>query len=333
LKRIDLLIRPIRRLWVILRKRGNGEFPDSFNANGGESLQHASRQFPFQRVFLLSGVGVAVFSYGFINGFPHREMARFFLRQASESGGVGLHAQKAFFSLPASLDYSGLAVVTPSPEGPLKWNIDSASGRLELASLVRRPRFNFQIKAYGGEFQGLLHHLSKTRNHLKGATVHPLDLGKTGPVLHQDISGSMNLKTDYTWKTGNETAGHGIVSTRIANLVLKSLNINGFPLPPVSFDNVRSRVFLSGGRGRVEKLLATGPLADIDGSGTFLLAQPYPNTVLHLKLLVHLKGALGALPLPNMSEGRGGDNKVLTLTLDGPVSNLNIAMNGIPLPH
>lgn len=306
---------------------------DSQSSSENSPSRGRSRRFPFRRFFLLSSIAGVVFIIGLLNEFPHKEIARFFLREVSESGGVGLYARNARFDLPASLGYSGISLVTTSPDGPLNWTIDRASAHLELASLAsRKPRFNFQVKAYGGEFEGLLRHLSKTRNHLRGATVLPVDLKKTRPLLHQDISGSMNFNTDYTWQTGKETAGHGIVSTTIGHLVLKSLNISGFPLPPVSFDKVRSRVFLSGGRGRVEKLRATGPLADIDGSGTFLLAQPYPNTILHLKLLVHLKGALGSLPIPNLS-GTAGPDKVVTLTLEGPVSNLNIAMNGIQIPH
>jgi type II secretion system protein N len=336
-KRLPLIVRKLTSLLpektgkkIPPAQSGPEESPSSF----APSLStEQARRFPVRRVLLLSSVAGAVFIIGLLNGFPHKEIARFFLRELSDSGGVGLHARNARFDLPASLGYSDLSLVTPSPYGPLNWTIDRASAHLELASLAsRKPRFNFQVKAYGGEFEGLLRHLSKTRNHLRGATVLPVDLEKTRPLLHQDISGSMNFNTDYTWQTGKETAGHGIVSTTIGHLVLKSLNISGFPLPPVSFDKVRSRVFLSGGRGRVEKLRATGPLADIDGSGTFLLVQPYPNTILHLKLLVHLKGALGSLPLPNLS-GTGGPDKVVTLTLEGPVSNLNIAMNGIPIPH
>lgn len=319
-------------------RNGGGFLDRSFRTEGSRppGLKEEAgplRRAKARRILLLAGIGLAVFLGGLWNGFPHREMARHFLREISETAGVGLFARQARFDLPARITYSGLAIVTPSQEGPLSWSVDRASGHLVLASLVsRKPRFNFRIDAYGGEFRGLLRHLSRRRNHLKGSTVRPLDLGKTRPVLHQDIAGTMNVKTDYTWKTGNETTGHGIVSADIGHLVLKSLTMNGFPIPPVTFDSVRSRVFLSNGRGRVEKLVASGPLADINGTGTFLLSAPYANTILHLTLLVHLKGPLGAIPLLNMAEG-GKGNKVMTLTLDGPVSNLNIAMNGLPIPH
>ncbi len=284
-----------------------------------------------KRVLFLGTVGGAVFFAGLWQGFPHRQTARFLLQQISDSNGIGVEAGKARFDFPARLEYGNLNLVAPSPEGPVSLQIDRASARLELSSLVqRKPRFNFRLRAYGGEFDGLLRHLPERRNHLRGSTVRPLDLGLTRPLLHQDLSGSMTLKTDYTWQSGAEMAGHGVFSASIANLVLKSLNVGGFPLPPVTFDAVRSRIFLSGGRGRLEQLMATGPLADVTGNGTFLMAQPPPNTILHLRLNVRLKGPLGNLPLPGLS---GASGRPVTLTLDGPVSNLNIAMNGIPIPH
>lgn len=315
----------VRRLLDKVRRR-NTSHPDPVSAGTPSRMTS-------WRVLFLALLGTSVFFYGLLRDFPDQDMARYFLRELSENNGIGLLAKDARFLPPASLSYAGIALVTPTPAGPLSWSIDRASAHLELASLIgRKPRVNFQVDAYGGRFQGRLRHLSKTRNHLNGKTVRPVDLGKTRPLFHQDIAGSMNLKTDFTWQTGSEALGHGIVSTDIVHLVLRSLSINGFPLPPVTFDTVHSQVFLSGGRGRVERLQATGPLADIDGSGTFLISTPYPNTVLHLKLLVHLKGPLNILPLPGMT-GDGGADKVMTLTLDGPVSNLNIAMNGIPLPH
>ncbi len=287
---------------------------------------------PPKRILFLVALGTFVFIASLLTGFPHHETARFVLREISQSGGVGLEARQARFDFPARLEYSNLSLLSATPEGPVKVRIDRATGHLELASLAgSKPRFNFRLRAYGGEFDGLLRHLPQHRNHLRGATTRPLDLGLTQPLFHQNLSGSMTLKTDYTWQSGAETAGHGVLSADIVHLVLKSLNISGFPLPPVSFDSVRSRIFLSGGRGRLEQLLATGPLADVTGEGTFLLAQPYPNTILHLRLLVRLKGTLGSIPIPGLSAGPSG--KPLTVTLDGPASNLNIAMNGLPIPH
>lgn len=283
------------------------------------------------RILFLGAVGGAVFLYTLLQGFPHRQTARFLLREVSKTGGVAIEAREARFDFPAGFEYGDLDLTAPTPDGPASLRIEKASAHLELSSLLKRkPRFNFRLRAYGGEFDGLLRHLPKRRNHLRGSTTKPLDLGLTRPLLHQDLSGAMSLKTDYTWQSGAEMAGHGIFSAKIANLVLRSLNIGGFPLPPVSFDAVRSRVFLSGGRGRLEQLMATGPLADVTGEGTFILAQPTPNSILHLKLLVRLKGPLGSLPLPGLSGQKG---KPVTVTLDGPASNLNIAMNGIPIPH
>lgn len=283
------------------------------------------------RILFLAAVGGSVFLASLWQGFPHRQTARYLLRQVSDTGGVAIEAREARFDFPAGITYGDLDLTAPTPEGPASVRIDRASAHLELSSLLKRkPRFNFRLRAYGGEFDGLLRHLPKRRNHLRGSTTKPLNLGLTRPLLHQDLSGAMSLKTDYTWQSGAEMTGHGIFQATIANLVLKSLNIGGFPLPPISFDAVKSRVFLSGGRGRLEQLMATGPLADVTGGGTFILAQPTPNSILHLKLLVRLKGPLGSLPLPGLS-GQGG--RPVTVTLDGPASNLNIAMNGIPIPH
>ena len=212
------------------------------------------------RILFLAAVGGSVFLASLWQGFPHRQTARYLLRQVSDTGGVAIEAREARFDFPAGITYGDLDLTAPTPEGPASVRIDRASAHLELSSLLKRkPRFNFRLRAYGGEFDGLLRHLPKRRNHLRGSTTKPLDLGLTRPLLHQDLSGAMSLQTDYTWQSGAEMAGHGIFQATIANLVLKSLSIGGFPLPPVTFDAVKSRVFLSGGRGRLEQLMATGP--------------------------------------------------------------------------
>ncbi len=285
-----------------------------------------------RRTLLLGATGAVVFVAGLAQGFPHRELAQYVLGQASGQGGVLLTAGSARFDLPAQLSYRDLVLVAPTPAGPATVTVDHAEGVLVLSSLAtRKPRVNFKLRAYGGLFEGHLRRLPHEENHLKGATVTPVNLSLTEPVLHQKIGGTLTLNTDYTWHVGQETRGHGVFEAMVRHLVLSSLSVEGFPLPPVAFDAVRSRVFISRGRGRVEKLQAVGPLADINGGGTFTLATPYQNSILHLRLDIRLKGALASIPLPGVS-GQS-PTRLVTLTLDGPAQNLNIAMNGLPIPH
>ncbi|MGC8529988.1 MAG: type II secretion system protein GspN [Leptospirillia bacterium] len=285
-----------------------------------------------RRSLLLGTIGAVVFAGGLAQGFPHRELARYLLGEASRKQGVALSAGSARFDLPARLSYRDLVLVAPTPAGPATVTVDRAYGSLLLSSLTSgKPRINFRLRAYGGLFEGHLRRLPHAENHLKGATVTPVDLRLTEPVLHQKIGGTLTLNTDYTWQAGQETKGHGVFVAMVQHLVLSSLSVGGFPLPPVAFDAVRSRVFVSGGRGRVERLQAVGPLADINGGGTFTLATPYQNSLLHLRLNIRLKGALASIPLPGVS-GQSPVRQVI-LTLDGPAQNLNIAMNGLPIPH
>ena len=292
----------------------------------------ASRTRVGRRALRLGTIGAVVFAGGLAQGFPHRELARFLLGEASRQGGVAITAGSARFDLPARISYQDLVLVAPTPAGPATVTVDRATGSLLLSSLTSgKPRVNFRLRAYGGLFEGHLRRLPHEENHLKGATVTPVDLRLTEPVLHQKIGGTLTLHTDYTWQAGQETQGHGVFVAMVQHLVLSSLKVGGFPLPPVAFDAVRSRVFVSGGRGRVERLQAVGPLADINGGGTFTLATPYQNSLLHLRLNIRLKGPLASIPLPGVS-GQSPVRQV-TLTLDGPAQNLNIAMNGIPIPH
>lgn len=154
-KKSEKLSQSLRRLAKIFPVDPGSFFGRSRQEKGlaapdpSSSLSSPTR-FPVRRFLLLAAIGGGVFLVGILNGFPHREMARYYLRELSETGGVGLNARMARFDLPGSLGYSDLSLVTPSPEGPLKWTIDDASGHLEVASLVsRKPRFNFKIHAYG----------------------------------------------------------------------------------------------------------------------------------------------------------------------------------------
>ncbi|MGC8500681.1 MAG: type II secretion system protein GspN [Leptospirillia bacterium] len=292
----------------------------------------SSKNISRTHLLLLGSFAFVAFFFGLFQGFPHQELARYFLGLAGQQGGVGLSAASGRFDLPARLSYRNLVLVAETPTGPASLSVDQAEGALVLSSLAtRNPRMNFRVRAYGGLFEGHLRRLAHSENHLKGATVTPVDLRLTEAVLHQKIGGTLALDTDYTWRSGAEIDGHGVVRAVIRHLLLSSLAVGGFPLPPVAFDAVRSQVFVSGGRGRLERLSATGPLADINGDGTFILATPYQNTVLHLRLNIHLKGALASIPFPGATGS--GPSRLLILTLDGPAQNLTIAMNGIPIPH
>lgn len=328
---IDRLSGPLRSPLARLLRRGRKE--ESSPPLPPENLRPSSpKRISRPQILLLASVAVGSFIFGLFQGFPHRELARYILGQAGQQGGVGLSAASGRFDLPATLTYRNLVLVAETPAGPTSLSVDRAEGTLVLSSLATRsPRMNFRVRAYGGLFEGHLRRLAHAENHLKGATVTPVDLRLTQKVLHQKIGGTLALDTDYTWRSGAEIDGHGVIRAVIRHLVLSSLAVGGFPLPPVTFDAVRSQVFVSGGRGRLERLSATGPLADINGGGTFTLATPYQNTVLHVRLDIRLKGTLASIPFPGVPGS--GPSRLLVLTLDGPAQNLTIAMNGIPIPH
>lgn len=276
----------------------------------------------------LAAWGVFVFMAFFILNFPGSLLAEHVLEAASQATGVGISAQNSDFSPPARLSYEGLHLVTPSPEGPLDWEIPRATGAASLISLATgKPRFNFDVKAYGGEFRGRLQQARHgTWNHLKGKTIRPIDLLMAKKLIRQNLSGLLNLETDYTWTKGSEQRGHGMLALRIRDLVIHDLNINGFPLPDLIFQKVRGRVFLHDGQGRLETLTADGPLAHVTGTGTIMLNVPYNRSVIDLDLHARLRGQLKSLPLPSVESN---PDHTLHIHLQGPLSTPTVALNGL----
>lgn len=278
----------------------------------------------------LAAWGAFVFLAFFIHNFPDSLLAEHVLEIASQSTGVGISAQNADFTPPARLSYEGLHLVTPSTAGPLDWEIPSATGAASLISLATgKPRVNFDVKAYGGEFRGRLQQARHgTWNHLKGKTVRPIDLLMAKKLIRQNLSGLLNLETDYTWTKGSEQRGHGMLALRIRDLVIHDLNINGFPLPDLTFQKVRGRVFLHDGQGRLETLTADGPLAHVTGTGTILLNVPYTQSVINLDLHARLRGQLKSLPLPSIETN---PDHTLHIHLQGPLSTPTVALNGLTI--
>ncbi|MHB1605249.1 MAG: type II secretion system protein GspN [Leptospirales bacterium] len=281
---------------------------------------------------LLSIWGVAIFSWFFLHEFPRHELAEHLLEVVSENTGLGTSADSARFDWPARISYDGLHLVSPSFQGPIAWEIPRFSGSLNLISLVSgKPRYNFDVKAYGGEFRGrLLQARHGKWNHLRGKTIHPINLLETKKLLRQNLSGRMNLETDYTWIRGSEQKGHGILNLAIENLVLHSLNINGIPLPNVVFETVNGRLFLHDGQGKIESLVAEGPLAHVTGTGTILLRIPYQQSLINMDLHARLRGQLKAIPLPSLETRKDG---TLHIHLQGPLSAPSVALNGLVLPR
>jgi type II secretion system protein N len=167
-------------------------------------------------------------------------------------------------------------------------------------------------------------------SHLKGLTIHPIDLSTTKKLTHQNLSGLMNLQTDYTWKTGLENKGHGTLSLSIAKLVVRSLNLNGFPLPPISFTHVNGTARMKNGLGHIETLNADGPLAHLTGKGDFSLSNPYQRSIVNLDFDISLRGELAKIPLPSIT---GKNGAAIHLHLSGPLSAPQVTLNGIALPR
>ena len=283
-------------------------------------------------VFLLVAWGVAMFGFFFVRSFPGNELAKEVLSGFSSQTGLGVSADSGTFRWPAKLDYEGLHLVSSSPMGPVVWDIPRFSGGVNLASYVKgKPRYNFDIKAYGGEFRGRLQQARKGKwNHLRGKTIHPINLLTARKLIRQDLSGSMDLETDYTWTQGREQLGHGILGLTIRNLVVRSLKMNGIPLPDLAFTSVRGRLFLHDGTGHIESLKADGPLATITGSGTILLRFPYPASLINMDLRARLKGQLKAIPLPSLEAEKDG---TVHIHLQGVLASPTVALNGLMLPH
>lgn len=305
-----------------------GFSPDFSSGKTGSDI----RRFRKLPLLFLVFWGAGMFLWFAGRNFPGQELAREILSGLSSETGLGVSADTGRFRLPATLTYEGLHLVSPAPGGPVAWEIPRFTGRMDLASLVKgKPRYNFDVKAYGGEFRGRLRQARKGQwNHLRGKTIHPIDLVSTRKLIRQDLSGTMDLETDYTWTKGNEQLGHGILGLSIKNLVVRSLKLNGIPLPDLVFTSVKGRFFLHDGQGRIESLTADGPLASITGSGTVLLRVPYPTSQINMDLHARLKGQLKAIPLPSLEDRKDG---TLHIHLQGVLASPAVALNGLLLPH
>ena len=283
-------------------------------------------------LLLLVSWGAVMFGFFFVRSFPGNELAKEILAGISHQTGLGISADAGTFRWPANLDYEGLHLVSASPMGPVVWEIPKFEGGMNLASYVKgKPRYNFDVKAYGGEFRGRLQQARKGKwNHLRGKTIHPINLLTARKLIRQDLSGSLDLETDYTWTKGHEQLGHGILGLTIRNLVVRSLKMNGIPLPDLAFTSVRGRLFLHDGTGHIESLTADGPLATVTGSGTILLRFPYPASLINMDLHARLKGQLKAIPIPSLEARKDG---TVHIHLQGVLASPTVALNGLMLPH
>lgn len=311
---------------------GRKSFPNISPAASSGETGSGKRRFPRLPVLFLVLWGAVMFLWFAERNFPGHELAMELLSGLSSKTGLGVSADEGQFRLPSTLTYEGLHLVSPAPGGPVAWEIPRFTGRMDLASLAKgKPRYNFDVKAYGGEFRGRLQQARKGQwNHLRGKTIHPINLISARKLIRQDLSGTMNLETDYTWTKGHEQLGHGILGLSIKNLVVRSLKLNGIPLPDLVFTSVKGRLFLHDGQGRIESLTADGPLASITGSGTVSLRVPYPASQINMDLHARLKGQLKAIPLPSLEDRKDG---TVHIHLQGVLASPAVALNGLLLPH
>lgn len=284
----------------------------------------------FMRPSSLIVWGVVTFLVFLAKGFPTNEMMHFLLTIPSPA--ILISAESATYHPPLGASYRDMIITAPTNDGPVSIDLARARGSIDLVTLVSgKPRYNFDLKMYGGEFRGRLRRFYRGKvSHLKGLTIHPIDLSTTRKLTHQNLSGLMDLQTDYTWRTGMEDKGHGTLSLSIAKLVVRSLNMNGFPLPPVSFTHVHGMVRMKNGLGHIETLNADGPMAHLTGRGDVALANPYPRSIVNLDFDISLRGELSKIPLPSIT---GKNGAIIHLHLSGPLGSPQVTLNGIALPR
>jgi type II secretion system protein N len=284
----------------------------------------------FMRPSALVLWGTITFFVFLAKGFPSDDLANFLLTLPPPE--IQMRAESAIYHPPLGVSYRDMTITAPTNDGPISLDFDRARGNIDLVTLVSgKPRYNFDVKMYGGEFKGRLRRFYRGKvSHLKGTTIHPIDLSTTRKLTHQDLSGLMDLQTDYTWKTGMEDKGHGILSLSIAKLVVRSLNMNGFPLPPISFTHVHGMIRMKNGLGHIETLNADGPMAHLTGKGDIALANPYPRSIVNLDFDISLRGELAKIPLPSIT---GKNGAAIHLHLSGALGSPQVSLNGIVLPR
>lgn len=234
--------------------------------------------------------------------FPYDQLRDFIVQQAETNGGIQLEIQSLEPSWVTGVEATGVRVILPSEdpsERPAELLIREVSARVSLLSLLSgTTEVSFEAELDAGRIEGV-YAQSEEQTHVE-ATLSDVDLRRIGPLrsaIGIPITGRASGTIDLTIASeASATQGSVDLTVRGASIAdgrtpirIEGLGQAGLTLERMSLGDLRLRMGVERGVGRIEELHADGEDAELRGTGTVRLMQPLRMSGLDLLLRVSFK--------------------------------------------
>ncbi|MGE0791427.1 MAG: type II secretion system protein GspN [Sandaracinaceae bacterium] len=257
---------------------------------------------------LLWGVACPIFTIlslvlGFYWTFPYDHARDFIVQEAEKGGTVQLEITRLEPSWLTGVHAEGvrIAEISEGDAPPAELLLTSVDGRISILSLLGgTTNVDFEVEVDGGgQIEGNFAQ-SETSTHID-ARIQNLDMRRVGPVrsaVGLPVFGLAQGEIDLD--IGAEAADtHGTVNLTIANAAVGDghtpLEIpgmgSGVTLERLNIGTLEFQMETERGNGEVQRLHASGEHAELWGTGSIRLAQPFERTTLDLLIRVNFTDA------------------------------------------
>ncbi len=263
--------------------------------------------------------------------FPYAKLERRMIALAEAGTASGITVQEGGIRFPFGVAWHGVRIAPRPPAQSWVIDLDDVRCRLRLWPLLLwRIHLDLALRAYGGEAHGILKmdREAGTPRFTLEQQGEGFDLSLLRLAGGPRLQGRARFRLDQEWAGGDFFRGDGKATLELDGLRVAGLEGMGvaLPLPELLFPRVTGRVTARSGLITLNDLVARGAQVDLTGSGTLVVRDPPPESLITLTVRVTPKEGLRE-QLAVLS----GDPKrsVWDLVIRGPLSAPTYSLSGL----
>jgi len=267
--------------------------------------------------------------------FPYDKVEKYFLEQVQANTPIQLSLEGRTFLFPLGFRWDQAELGIDSSTISETFLVEFLQFRLALIPLILGEiQGAFSMKTLGGGIHGSIQidrGVYPNRFHISGRAER-LDMGILKRFFPESsFQGFFTLEWDHVWENLDILRGKGRADIHIERFSVRQLTVQGFPIEPFFVSNASGQLTINSGKGTLEDIKIRGNKFEVEGSGSLLLRDFLPSSLLNLNLTAFLKGDWGNNEMVRLFVPSARKGEKLKILGRGALNNTQWSLNGVKL--
>ena len=267
--------------------------------------------------------------------FPYDKVEKYFLDQVQAKTPIHISLVGRTFLFPLGFQWERVELDVDSSPVSEPFLIEVLQCRVALFPLILgKIQGAFSMKTLGGAINGSIQidpGDPRNRFHVSGRAER-LELDVLMRFFPESsFQGLLALEWDHVWDNLDILRGNGTADIHIERFSVRQLIVQGFPVEPFFVSQAYGQISLNSGKGNLNDIQIRGNQFEVEGSGSLLLRNFFPSSLLNLNLTVLLKGEWAKNELVRLFVPSARKGEKLRVLGRGTLNNTQWSLNGANL--